>query len=52
MLLASNPDVAGISGEFFRGGRVKRYLKGATEDVAHRLWMASERLVHLAWPLP
>jgi hypothetical protein len=53
VLLASSPDLAATSGEFFRGGRVRRSSRRSYDhDVAHRLWLASEDLVGLSWPLP
>jgi len=44
--LASSPDVEGVSGKYFIDRREKRPSREASDDeVARRLWAASERLV-------
>jgi NAD(P)-dependent dehydrogenase (short-subunit alcohol dehydrogenase family) len=44
--LASSPDIEGVSGKYFVDRREKRPSREASDDeVARRLWAASERLV-------
>ena len=44
--LASSPDVAGITGEYFSKSRLSKVSSAAQDDLAAtRLWSASEILV-------
>ena len=47
--LASSPDVAGMSGKFFKGKQtIASNAYSQDRDVQRRLWETSAELVHLA----
>ncbi len=49
--LAASPDVADVTGAYFRDGeRVEPSATARDDALAERLWEASERLTGVAWP--
>ncbi len=48
--LASSPDVAGVTGEYFVRRKIAKPSKAARDDAnAARLWALSEKLCHITW---